>query len=168
MKIRNKKKKIIIISAALMVLMSFFGFLIFRQNNHPNYTATQKMTLIKIKVSGAIEFPAELFHKKGVTLRQILFKHKLKTNADISNLDLERVLDKDEEIKIPVIKNSSIKPLLKSAKLEDLVALEIRKGIAQKVIDYIAKNKEISWEGLSDVKGVGDVTINTLKENYRI
>ncbi|WGI36323.1 MAG0490 family ComEA-like DNA-binding protein [Mesomycoplasma lagogenitalium] len=128
-----------------------------------------KQNQILVKVSGAVEHPSELFYKKGTKLRAILFKLKLKTSANLKNIDLDQVINEDKEIFIPFLDNyqSEIKKSFKNVNQDDLKKLKIRKNTIENILLFLNKNTEIlTWEDIEKINGVGEVTLKILQENF--
>lgn len=118
-----------------------------------------------VSIEGAVEKPGDYEFDKPSSLRTIVFRAILLNNADVSNVNLEKVINQDEKIFIP-FEIGTIKKLKWSefTNVNQLIKLGIKKATAQKLLDFRRKNSKPTWEQIHAIKGIGQITLNQLKE----
>jgi hypothetical protein len=132
-------------SASIIILMSIgINKYISNIKNNNKLFIKNKNEIITIGISGAIEYPDLYEIKKGTKLLEIIKRARLKSGADLNNIDLNLKLEKNQLINIPFKKNNSIsiREVNNVGILEDL---GIKKDIAKIILSYfIAKDYVIT------------------------
>lgn len=156
-------------SASIIILMSIgINKYISNIKNNNKLFIKNKNEIITIGISGAIEYPDSYEIKKGTKLLEIIKKARLKSGADLNNIDLNLKLEKNQSINIPFKKDNSIsiREVNNVGILEDL---GIKKDIAKIILSYfIAKDYLITWQELENLPGVGEKTLTILKNHLII
>ena len=156
-------------SASIIILMSIgINKYISNIKNNNKLFIKNKNEIITIGISGAIEYPDLYEIKKGTKLLEIIKRARLKSGADLNNIDLNLKLEKNQLINIPFKKNNSIsiREVNNVGILEDL---GIKKDIAKIILSYfIAKDYVITWQELENLPGVGEKTLTILKNHLII
>lgn len=160
----KKYKKILIGSFVLVPIVavgSYFlvnSFLLSKPStiNSKNYY---------VNIEGAVEKPGKYLFTKPTKLRAILFVADLKTNADISSLNVEKIINEEQTIIVPykIGAFSKIK-WINYNNINILTSKGIKTNIAQKLLDFRRKNTSTTWEQIRSIRGIGDTTISQLKE----
>ena len=155
----NKKiKKILIICFCSFTVVGGLSFLVYEffipkkvviNNSSDNYVVT---------IDGAVETPGDYVFNKPKTLREIIFVANVLTNADITLLDLEKVISEDYQVVIKKIKWKDLHSV------EQLVNLGIKSSVAQTIINHRRQNEKTTWEEILALKGIGQVTLAQLKD----
>ncbi len=118
------------------------------------------------KITGAVDEPGDYFFNKNETIREIIFKAKVKSCADIYLLGLEMKQTKSFEILVPYKIGKA--PKLKFSEIKEisqLKAIGIKDNIAKTIIKYRKENKGIpTWKNIDDLPGIGAKTLAYLKE----
>lgn len=141
------------------------GYYFFNKYYSPETKIVKKATKYVVSVFGAVEKPGEYSFDIPMKIREIIFKAVVKTKADLSTLDLDKEINEDQEILVP-FKIGEIEKI-KWADLNNISQLTkygVRKGAAQKIIDFRRKNLSTKWENIKTIKGIGPVTLNQLKD----
>ena len=147
--------------AAISGISTFFVFK-FQTNN--SETVIQPSSY-SVSIEGAVEQPGDYTFEQPMTIRQIIFQAQVKTNADTSSLDLEKIINKDTNILVPFKIGTINKIKWKDlTNVEQLTQYGVKKSIAIKIIQFRQQNETTTWEQIRAIKGIGEVTINQLKE----
>lgn len=122
-----------------------------------------KQEIYTYKLEGAVKFN-EISSEVQLTYRELFFKAKVLSQADLSNINLEE--------KAPI--NISIFILFENSKItwnsinsyQDFYYRGITKKISELLWEFKQKNinKRISWEDIASIKGVGVTTLKKLKK----
>lgn len=119
------------------------------------------------KITGAVHNPGDYLFQKDQTIREIIFKAKVKNSADIHLLGLD--LKQKESFEIIVPYKVGEMPKLKYSEIKtinQLKALGIKDNIAKIIIKYKNENKGVpTWKEIDDLPGIGEKTLIYLKEN---
>ncbi|OYD27135.1 hypothetical protein EI74_0131 [Mycoplasma testudineum] len=155
------KKNFKIILLIIAIAISIVSFSIYHFYSIPKQQVQQKRNEIRILVQGWIEFPGWHIYPEGTKFSHVLQDLKVKTGADLKNIDIEEILINDKEYYIPKINLDK----LTWSKLEitDLKEIGINQNISQEIINL--KNKKIkpTWELIDKISGIGPITIEKLK-----
>lgn len=167
MKFKIKKKwwKILGFSlCGLAVIAGITTFFVFKFNQNPN-EIDKLPKHYKVSVEGAVENPGDYEFDQPLTVREIIFQAVVKTNADTSSLDLDKTIDKDTNILVPfkigTIEKIKWKDL---TNVDQLTKYGVKKSVALKIIQFRQQNETTTWEQIRAIKGIGETTINQLKE----
>lgn len=162
----------------------------------PTRSATQAaqkaITAISVTVNGAVNQPGTFKLNSDARLADALERAGgVKPEADLSKLDLTRLLKDGDKIVVPTratsvpspnalapataIKNSppptaAEKINLNTATLEQLDSLPgIGPALAQRILDYRAQHSSFkSVEELKEVKGIGDALFDEIKDQVTL
>ena len=160
----TKKSKIILIISLTVIGITSIGLLTyyFTKPKIVNKVNTNKYV---VTVDGAVKKPGDYHFDKPKTLREILFEASLLTNADISSLDLEKIIREDYQVVVPY-KVGSVKKIkwkdLNS--IEQLTDLGVKKSVAQIILNHRRQNEHTTWEEILALKGIGQTTLSQLKD----
>lgn len=94
-------------SIIVYVLVTFFGLMCFHslrvtlREKAPFDSSSCATQIIVISVEGAVEFPGRYHFKKGTKIGEVLKQIPLQEQADLSRLNLDRVILKSRKLKIP-------------------------------------------------------------------
>lgn len=165
MKNKSFFKKILFFSISIISFagVSYIVYKLFFVNNKVKKNEIQQE--YKVSIDGAVKNPGNYFFEQPKTIREIIFEASVLTSADISTLNLEEIIFSDFEIVVPFKINS-----IKKIKWKDLVNVEqltnfgVKKSISQIIINHRRQNEITSWEQILALKGIGQVTLNQLKD----
>ncbi len=121
-------------------------------------------------ITGAVENPGDYIFEKDQTIREIIFKAKIKVSADIYLLGLNVKQTESFEIIVPY--KIGLKPKLKYSDIEtvnQLKAIGIKETIAKVLIKYKKENRGMTtWKDIDKLPGIGEKTLLFLKENIEL
>lgn len=140
----NKILKSILLSISLGVgsIAIIYTFKTFIFNN--DTTIEKESEKFIATIIGAVENPGDYPFKKNQTIREIIFKAKVKNTADINLLNLDVRQETSCEINVPF--KIGEKPKLKYSEIElinQLKAIGVKDNIARILIKYKKENKGI-------------------------
>ncbi|MGL6124888.1 MAG: MAG0490 family ComEA-like DNA-binding protein [Metamycoplasmataceae bacterium] len=148
-------------ASSLIIIYAFNTF--FLEKKESNIVSGKCIATI----TGAVNNPGDYEFEKEQTVREIIFKAKVKHSADINLLDLDSKQNQSFEINIPY-KIGEI-PKLKYSEIKtinQLKAIGIKDNIAKIIIKYKNENKGIpTWQEIDDLSGIGEKTLAYLKEH---
>lgn len=118
-----------------------------------------------VSIEGAVEHPGDYQFDQPHKLRRIIFEANLKTNADISSINMEEIISNDFKMIIP-FKIGTIQKIKWNDinSVDQLTKRGVKKSTAQKIVDFKRKNSNPSWEKIHAIKGIGQITLNQLKD----
>ncbi len=122
---------------------------------------------ITASVVGAVRFHDNFSVLAGSTVRDILMKAELLYGADLSKINFQEKLYKDKTLLVPFKEGLEQKYRISRGINKDvLIKRGISSRVAKLVVEYLEKNKgkDISWNDLDSIHGVGSVTLNQLKK----
>lgn len=161
----KKIKKILIICFCSFVVVSGLSFLVYEFFVPKKVVINNSSDKYVVTIDGAVESPGDYVFNKPKTLREIIFVANVLTNADITLLDLEKVISEDYQVVIPykvgAIKKIKWKDLYSA---EQLINLGIKSSVAQTIINHRRQNEKTTWEEILALKGIGQVTLAQLKD----
>lgn len=158
-----KNKRILIITSSIIVtgLLGYGLYEVFK----PNVVYVDDVSSYTVVVEGAVKNPGSYTFEKPKTIREIIFSASVLTNADISTLDLEKIISNDYQIIVPYKVGAVEKIKWKDLhSVEQLTELGIKKSIAQIIINHRRQNETTTWEEILALKGIGQVTLAQLKD----
>lgn len=122
-----------------------------------------KQEIYTYKLEGAVKFN-EISSEVQLTYRELFFKAKVLSQADLSNINLEEKVPINISIFIP-FENSKI-TWNSINSYQDFYYRGITKKISELLWEFKQKNinKRISWEDIASIKGVGVTTLKKLKK----
>lgn len=122
-----------------------------------------KQEIYTYKLEGAVKFN-EISSEVQLTYRELFFKAKVLSQADLSNINLEGKAPINISIFIP-FENSKI-TWNSINSYQDFYYRGITKKISELLWEFKQKNinKRISWEDIASIKGVGVTTLTKLKK----
>ncbi|VEU59396.1 hypothetical protein [Mesomycoplasma neurolyticum] len=112
LKYKIKKIKIFFGIAVFIAISSLFGFFYFlniKNSNKQNLSLNknqQNNSFISVRTQGAVKYDINFPFKKGVTIREILFKASVLPSADLSNINLETKIWENKNIYVPFVKKT--------------------------------------------------------------
>ncbi|MCR8613229.1 MAG: hypothetical protein NC236_01980 [Mycoplasma sp.] len=89
------------------IFLSLIIFLVLNRMSSDEVEINSISKLIEVKFSGAIEDKTSEFVEYGTKLSEIIYKHHLKPNANISKIDFNQTIVHDITIKIPAFRNEN-------------------------------------------------------------
>ena len=165
MKNKSLFRKILFFSICVFSVagISYFVYKTFFINNKVEKNEISKE--YKVSIDGAVKNPGNYFFEQPKTIREIIFEASVLTSADISILNLEEIIFSDFEIVVP-FKIDSIKKIKWKdlVNVDQLTNLGVKKSISQIIINHRRQNETTTWEQILALKGIGQVTLNQLKD----
>ncbi|WP_406617126.1 MAG0490 family ComEA-like DNA-binding protein [Mycoplasmopsis adleri] len=128
----------------------------------------------KVVVKGCVQFPDTYYFDKPTSLKEIFSICHPLNNADLSSFDLNQTYATNTTIVVDKKQNSlhnsnneyGNSGMLQWSQLNNtnqLTSRGISKSIAQKIIN-LRKNREyVTWNDISNIKGVGEKTLKKLQ-----
>lgn len=132
---------------------------------------------IGVYIDGQINKPGYIIIPKGSTLEYAINKaNGITKNADIQNIDLNRILKNQEKIIIPIVTEELSEEInmeekvdrinINTATKEELNSLDgIGEKTAENIIKYRQFQKFNSIEEIMEVKGIGKSKFDKIKQN---
>lgn len=145
--------------------MSTIGYFLYNFLKPKTQFNYQLNNSYNVSIEGAIKNPGNYSFKEPKTIREIIFVSNVLTSADLSSLDLERVIDHDYDIVVPFKVNSIVKIKWKDLhSIEQLTSLGVKNSIAKIIINHRRQNESTTWEEILALKGIGPITLAQLKD----
>jgi hypothetical protein len=119
-----------------------------------------------ITVQGAVSNKLESWVNEGTKRKEVVYRAHLLIDADISNLNLEKAVSKDEIIHIPYKEGAEPKidardGLTKS----EIDKLGLNKNLSAALFKlFEEKNNHITWDDIDQLPGTGEVIMAKLKK----
>lgn len=163
-------KKAFLILIVVCILVIFYGIYAFKNEEQPFPTTD----LIKVEITGAVNFPGEYFVSSDTTVLKLLnYAGGLKENALLDKLNYEEILKDNNTYHIPFIKHIEPTPLtinINTATVEELSTLPgIGAAKALAIISYRDRNGPFTKkEDLMKVSGIGIKTYEELQDKISV
>ncbi|AWX69211.1 MAG0490 family ComEA-like DNA-binding protein [[Mycoplasma] anseris] len=164
MKIKNK----FVLWTSLFIISSFaiLTVLLIFKKEALFFKKEQQITdqYVFVKIKGAVKTPNELKVKKGIKIVEILRMIEIDEFAEIHSLNLNQKIENDFILYIPF--KTKI-PFNKIKNIEFLLALKIKSDVAKEILKL--KNKDnLNWKDFLSIKGLGNITLEKLKDHLII
>lgn len=142
----------------------FFFFTCFNRYT-PIDLKLAKPTLMEVEIKGAISNPGVYTLKRNSSISTLIKRSgPLLENADTSRISFTHILQNQDVVVIPEIKEIKLISL-NSATKEELQTLPgIGPSIAQRIIDYRESSTFQTLEQIKDVKGIGEALFNKIQD----
>ena len=142
----------------------FFVFTCFNRYT-PIDLKLAKPTLMEVEIKGAISNPGVYTLKRNSSISTLIKRSRpLLENADTSRISFTHILQDQDVVVIPKIKEIKLISL-NSATKEELQTLPgIGPSIAQRIIDYRESSTFQTLEQIKDVKGIGEALFNKIQD----
>lgn len=142
----------------------FFVFTCFNRYT-PIDLKLAKPTLMDVEIKGAISNPGVYTLKRNSSISTLIKRSgPLLENADTSRISFTHILQNQDVVVIPEIKEIKLISL-NSATKEELQTLPgIGPSIAQRIIDYRESSTFQTLEQIKDVKGIGEALFNKIQD----
>lgn len=118
------------------------------------------------KINGAVLEEKEILVARGTTIREAIAQIILDYDADLSKVNLDKIIEKDIEINIPYLKSAITK--LRFSEFNNIYQLTksgISKKIAQKILNLKDEIEGIpTWKDIDQIEGIGIKTLEKLKK----
>lgn len=176
----NNKVKIAF-AMGTFVILSFMGFFLMRKNDEVVFYADEEYETIKIcvYVVGEVNSPGVFEVDDGMRIHEVIeLAGGVTENADVSRINLAKILDDEEKITVPkkIIIDENVESEdsrlinINSASAEKLSTLDgIGKSTAEKIIRYREENGYFnSIEDLMNVSGIGESKFNAIKDDIEV
>ena len=176
----NNKVKIAF-AMGTFVILSFMGFFLMRKNDEVVFYADEEYETIKIcvYVVGEVNSPGVFEVDDGMRIHEVIeLAGGITENADVSRINLAKILDDEEKITVPkkIIIDENVESEdsglinINSASAEKLSTLDgIGKSTAEKIIRYREENGYFnSIEDLINVSGIGESKFNAIKDDIEV
>ncbi|AWX69786.1 hypothetical protein HUN03_00140 [Mycoplasmopsis anatis] len=147
----------IIVSSAIIYYVVFPNSLIISKKRE------KTIDIYTYKLEGAVKFN-EISSEVELTYRELFFKAKILSQADLSNINLEEKAPINALIFVP-FENSRITWKLINS-YQDFYYRGITKRISELLWEFKQKNinKRITWDDIANIKGIGLTTLTKLKK----
>jgi hypothetical protein len=133
-----------LIASLVLSVLSIGAIYLINKNFIENKSSLVVEDKLIATISGAVETPGDYLFEKDETIREIIFKAKVKNSADIHLLSLDLKQNKSFEIdvpykvgEVPKIKYSEI------TTINQLRAIGVKENIAKIIIKYKNESKGI-------------------------
>ena len=142
----------------------FFVFTCFNRYT-PIDLKLAKPTLMEVEIKGAISNPGVYTLKRNSSISTLIKRSgPLLEHADTSRISFTHILQNQDVVVIPEIKEIKLISL-NSATKEELQTLPgIGPSIAQRIIDYREFSTFQTLEQIKDVKGIGEALFNKIQD----
>lgn len=165
-------KKIIIPGGVVVFLV--ISAVIFLDRPKPIIYQNSDPKIFTVEIYGEVNFPGKYQVLEHSTLNDLInYSQGVKTTADLSNINLNEVLEPNYRYHIPSTNNNEEKPNqynLNEVNYNVLITIpNITESRAISILTYresVGKFKSV--EELLNVKGIGEVTYNKIKDYFFI
>ncbi|KKB27042.1 hypothetical protein MM26B8_00530 [Mycoplasmopsis meleagridis] len=125
--------------------------------------------LVNIEFVGAVEGINKIKVIKNSLLKEIIKKVKISKKANLSNLNLNKILATDQIIRIPYKTSEINKKNINDIKnINDFKNLKLSSSLSKSIINFIKKKKINKWDELLAIRGLGEKTLEKLQKNFLI
>lgn len=147
-------------------MVLFFVFAYFGRYQPVSLDLVQPTTK-EVEIKGEVKSPGIYTVKWEATIQDVIQKAGGTTNqADTSSLSLVKEVNDKEVIVVPKLEETVVEKVsINSGTLEQLDSLPgIGPAIAQRIIEYRQTQSFTSLEDIKNVKGIGDVMYEKIKD----
>ena len=142
----------------------FFFFTCFNRYT-PIDLKLAKPTLMEVEIKGAISNPGVYTLKRNSSISTLIKRSgPLLENADTSRISFTHILQNQDVVVIPEIKEIKLISLNSATKEELQTLPSIGPSIAQRIIDYRESSTFQTLEQIKDVKGIGEALFNKIQD----
>lgn len=158
-------KKLIIGSIAILGVVASSTTIAFKANQTEVTSLKSNQNVngqFNVEIYGAVEFPNKTTYQKAVSLKELLAKAKLKTNADISSFNLQRIISKDCKIYVPYDPKYGPFVIWEDLTYDILISYKFTKPIIKKIMSYQKNHKKVIWQELKMELKLSEANLNKL------
>ena len=157
-------KKYLWLSIVFSSFLLLGGWIFINSTLIPNQVYKQKSYLVVVK--GAVYNKMESWILEGTKLKTVIYKAHLLVSADLSKLDLDKKINKDQEIFVPYKEGQEPKINARDGlSYAEIDQLGVNKNVAKALFKlFKEKHNHVTWDDIDNLPGVGEVTLARLKK----
>lgn len=141
-------------------------------DNSLEYFEATNINFFKVEIQGAIVYPGTYELINPITLEELIYMAGgLRDDADSKNIVFSKIINKSENISIPVIEDSTdLRININTSSFNDLLRIPfINELKAQQIVEYRKKyGGYTKYDELLEIKGIGQATLEKIIPYIRL
>ena len=128
-----------------------------------NTVFNNKVYLVTVK--GAVFKKVESWVPQGTKVSSVIYRSHLLLNADVSKIDINKIIKKDEDIYVPYKEGTEPKiDATDGLTKAEIDQLGVSKSLGNALFKlFKEKNNYVTWDDIDELPGTGEITMARLK-----